>query len=176
MAKFRSSDPLALLEGWRNRPEAEQSYGPGNVVNLLRLQRGDLRGLNLAHLALPQAYLAEAAGAGHVARPQGPGEWRSPFSGWPAACQWQRGWHGAAVGYAKWAAAVDFARAHRRGLECDALGGWPPGCQWQPGWDRAAVGCRRWGSAGRAAGPPRRRPWRDALGRWPFVGQWQPGM
>ena len=49
---------LALLEGWRNQPEAEQGYGPGNVVNLLRLQRGDLRSLDLAHLALRQAYLA----------------------------------------------------------------------------------------------------------------------
>jgi len=28
---------LALLEGWRNRPEADQGYGPGNVVNLQRL-------------------------------------------------------------------------------------------------------------------------------------------
>jgi hypothetical protein len=49
---------LALLDGWRNRPEAEQGYGPGNVVNLLRLGRGDLRNLDLAHLALRQAYLA----------------------------------------------------------------------------------------------------------------------
>ena len=50
---------LALLEGWRDRPAAEQGYGPGNVVNLLRLLRGDLRGLDLSHLAIRQAYLAE---------------------------------------------------------------------------------------------------------------------
>ncbi|HTD78121.1 MAG TPA: WD40 repeat domain-containing protein, partial [Chloroflexota bacterium] len=49
---------LALLEGWRHRLPAEQGYGPGNVVNLLRLLRGDLRGLDLGRLALRQAYLA----------------------------------------------------------------------------------------------------------------------
>ena len=49
---------LALLDGWRNRPEAEQGYGPGNVVNLLRLRRGDLRNLDLGHLVLRQAHLA----------------------------------------------------------------------------------------------------------------------
>jgi hypothetical protein len=50
---------LALLEGWRNLPYAEQGYGPGNVVNLLRLQRGELRSLDLGRLAIRQAYLAE---------------------------------------------------------------------------------------------------------------------
>jgi len=49
---------LALFEGWRNRPQREQRYGPGNVVNLLRLLRGDLRRVDLADLALRQAYLA----------------------------------------------------------------------------------------------------------------------
>jgi WD40 repeat protein len=49
---------LTLLESWRDRPETEQGYGPGNVVNLLRLLRGDLRGLDLGGLALRQAYLA----------------------------------------------------------------------------------------------------------------------
>jgi transcriptional regulator with XRE-family HTH domain len=49
---------LALLDGWRDRPHAEQGYGPGNVVNLLRLQRGDLRSFDLTRLALRQAYLA----------------------------------------------------------------------------------------------------------------------
>src|SRR5262249_41170748 len=46
-----------LLEGWRGRPREEQGYGPGNVVNLLRLLRGDLRGLDLSRLAIRQAYL-----------------------------------------------------------------------------------------------------------------------
>src|SRR5712691_4173983 len=49
---------LALVDGWRNQPEADQGYGPGNVVNLLRLGRGNLRGVDLTHLALRQAYLA----------------------------------------------------------------------------------------------------------------------
>jgi WD40 repeat protein/transcriptional regulator with XRE-family HTH domain len=48
---------LVLLGGWRGRPVAEQGYGPGNVVNLLRLLRGDLRGLDLSQLALRQVYL-----------------------------------------------------------------------------------------------------------------------
>src|SRR5262249_23033296 len=37
---------LALLERWRARSPAEQGYGPGNVVNLLRLRRGELRGVD----------------------------------------------------------------------------------------------------------------------------------
>jgi WD40 repeat protein/transcriptional regulator with XRE-family HTH domain len=50
---------LVLLEGWRERPRSEQGYGPGNVINLLRLLRGELRGLDLARLTIRQAYLAE---------------------------------------------------------------------------------------------------------------------
>ena len=49
---------LALLAGWRDRSAAEQGYGPGSLVNLLRLLRGNLRGLDLSRLALRQAYLA----------------------------------------------------------------------------------------------------------------------
>src|SRR6266545_3113317 len=52
---------LELLAGWRQREPAEQGYGPGNLVNLLRLLRGDLRGLDLSRLALRQAYLQEVA-------------------------------------------------------------------------------------------------------------------
>ena len=49
---------LLTLQGrWRGRPAAEQGYGPGNVVNLLRLLRGDLRGLDLSHLTIRHAYL-----------------------------------------------------------------------------------------------------------------------
>ena len=33
----------ALFEQWRAQSSAEQGYGPGNVVNLLRLHRGHLR-------------------------------------------------------------------------------------------------------------------------------------
>ncbi len=50
---------LELLAGWRGRPVGEQGYGPGNVVNLLRMLRGELRGLDLSHLAIRQAYLQE---------------------------------------------------------------------------------------------------------------------
>jgi WD40 repeat protein len=52
---------LALLEAWRGRPVVKQGYGPGNVVNLLRLLRGgsDMSGLDLSHLAIRQAYLAD---------------------------------------------------------------------------------------------------------------------
>jgi WD40 repeat protein len=50
---------LALLDSWRGRPCNKQDYGPGNVVNLLRLLRGDLRGLDLSRLAIRHAYLAE---------------------------------------------------------------------------------------------------------------------
>ena len=49
----------ALLDSWRGRSPGEQGYGPGNVVNLLRLLRGELRGLDLSRLTLRQAYLAE---------------------------------------------------------------------------------------------------------------------
>lgn len=48
---------LALLDGWRDQPPRVQGYGPGNVVNLLRLLRGHLRDLDLAKLALRCAYL-----------------------------------------------------------------------------------------------------------------------
>jgi hypothetical protein len=47
-----------LLHGWRGRRAAEQGYGPGNIVNLLRLVKGDLRGVDLSRLAIRQAYLA----------------------------------------------------------------------------------------------------------------------
>jgi WD40 repeat protein/class 3 adenylate cyclase len=50
---------LILLASWREQSSREQGYGPGNIINLLRLLRGDLRGLDLARLAIRQAYLAE---------------------------------------------------------------------------------------------------------------------
>ncbi|HWE63489.1 MAG TPA: helix-turn-helix domain-containing protein, partial [Chloroflexota bacterium] len=48
---------LVVLSLWRGRSAEEQGYGPGNVVNLLRLLRGDLRGLDLSRLAIRHAYL-----------------------------------------------------------------------------------------------------------------------
>src|SRR5437763_1898973 len=50
---------LRLLDDWRARAADEQACGPGNVVNLLRLLRGDLCGLDLSRLAIRHAYLAE---------------------------------------------------------------------------------------------------------------------
>jgi WD40 repeat protein len=49
---------IALLDKWRGAPRIDQGFGPGNVVNLLRLHRGDLRGLDLSRLTMRQAYLA----------------------------------------------------------------------------------------------------------------------
>ena len=50
---------LALLAELRGRPLEEHGYAPGNLVNLLRLSRGDLRGMDLSGLAIRQAYLQE---------------------------------------------------------------------------------------------------------------------
>jgi transcriptional regulator with XRE-family HTH domain len=48
---------LDLLRAWQGQPPAGQAYGPGNAVNLLRLLRGDLRGVDLSRLFIRQAYL-----------------------------------------------------------------------------------------------------------------------
>jgi hypothetical protein len=48
-----------LLDAWRDCPPEEHGYGPGNVVNLLRLQRGHLSRLDLSRLSIRQAYLAQ---------------------------------------------------------------------------------------------------------------------
>jgi WD40 repeat protein/transcriptional regulator with XRE-family HTH domain len=50
---------LRLLQGWRDRPGVDQGCGPGNAVNLLRLLKGHLRGVDLSRLLIRQAYLAE---------------------------------------------------------------------------------------------------------------------
>src|SRR5258707_1033408 len=47
----------SLLSEVRSWAEDAQGYGPANLVALLRLLRGDLRGLDLSHLALRGAYL-----------------------------------------------------------------------------------------------------------------------
>ncbi|MBV9169007.1 MAG: helix-turn-helix domain-containing protein, partial [Chloroflexi bacterium] len=55
---------FAALDGWRDQSHPQQGFGPGNVVNLLRLLRSHLRGLDLSCLSLRQAYLAtDAQGA-----------------------------------------------------------------------------------------------------------------
>ena len=48
---------LELLRGLAARRYDEQGYGPANLVTLLRIQRGHLRGLDLSKLALRGAYL-----------------------------------------------------------------------------------------------------------------------
>jgi WD40 repeat protein len=50
---------LALLADLRELTPEAQGYGPGNLVNLLRLSRGHLRGVDLAGLTIRQAYLQE---------------------------------------------------------------------------------------------------------------------
>ena len=50
---------LAFLDTLRGRAEESQGYGPANLVALLRLQRGHLRGLDISHLVLRGAYLQE---------------------------------------------------------------------------------------------------------------------
>jgi transcriptional regulator with XRE-family HTH domain len=45
---------LTQLRAW---PPARHGYAPGNILNLLRLLRGDLRGLDLSRLTIRQAYL-----------------------------------------------------------------------------------------------------------------------
>jgi WD40 repeat protein/transcriptional regulator with XRE-family HTH domain len=50
---------LDVLDQQRGRPMDEQGYGPGNLVNLLRLLRRDLKGIDLSRLAIRQVYLQE---------------------------------------------------------------------------------------------------------------------
>jgi WD40 repeat protein/transcriptional regulator with XRE-family HTH domain len=50
---------FGLLSQMRDWPLARQAYGPGNVVNLLRLLRGNMRGVDLSGLSIRQAYLQE---------------------------------------------------------------------------------------------------------------------
>jgi WD40 repeat protein len=50
---------LSLLDNMREWRFVQQGYGPGNVANLLRLLRGDLRGVDLSRLSIRQAYLQE---------------------------------------------------------------------------------------------------------------------
>src|SRR3989440_845315 len=47
----------AGLDALRERAEVAQGYGPANLVALLRQLRGNLRGLDLSHLALRSASL-----------------------------------------------------------------------------------------------------------------------
>jgi WD40 repeat protein/transcriptional regulator with XRE-family HTH domain len=48
-----------LLPLWHGLSPTEAGYGPGNVLNLLRVLCGDLRGLDLSRLVIRQAYLQD---------------------------------------------------------------------------------------------------------------------
>ncbi len=48
---------LALLDRLRERADHAQAYGPANPLALIRELRGHLRGLDLSHLSLRDAYL-----------------------------------------------------------------------------------------------------------------------
>ncbi|GHP00256.1 hypothetical protein KSF_103030 [Reticulibacter mediterranei] len=48
---------LWLLDSLRDLPQTSQGYGPANLLSLLRLLRGDLRGLDLSRLVLRGVYL-----------------------------------------------------------------------------------------------------------------------
>jgi WD40 repeat protein/transcriptional regulator with XRE-family HTH domain len=60
---------VSLLDEQRGRPVEDQGYGPGNIVNVLRLLRGDLKGIDLSGLAIRQAFLQDVeAQAASLAR------------------------------------------------------------------------------------------------------------
>ena len=48
---------LWLLDRLRDLADYAQGYGPANVISLLRVQRGHLRGLDLSHLVIRGSYL-----------------------------------------------------------------------------------------------------------------------
>ena len=48
---------LSLLDQLRELADYAQGYGPANVISLLRVQRGHLRGLDLSHLIIRGLYL-----------------------------------------------------------------------------------------------------------------------
>jgi WD40 repeat protein len=50
---------LALIQHLRELPLDEQQHAPGNLVNLLRVSRGNLQGLDLSGLALRQVFLRD---------------------------------------------------------------------------------------------------------------------
>jgi WD40 repeat protein/transcriptional regulator with XRE-family HTH domain len=50
---------IEVLGKERARPLEQHGFAPGNLVNLLRLVRGNLRGIDLSHLSIRQAYLQD---------------------------------------------------------------------------------------------------------------------
>jgi WD40 repeat protein/transcriptional regulator with XRE-family HTH domain len=55
---------IQAIERLRGEPLNEQGYAPGSLVNLLRLLRGDLRGVDLSGLFIRGAYLQEVNAQG----------------------------------------------------------------------------------------------------------------
>ena len=64
-----SSACSALLDQLRDLADYAQGYGPANLMSLLRVQRGHLRGLDLSHLAIRGASSARGRDAGCLACP-----------------------------------------------------------------------------------------------------------
>lgn len=52
---------LTLLDKLRREPREKHGYAPGNLVNILRVLRGDLRGLDLSQLTIQHAFLQDVA-------------------------------------------------------------------------------------------------------------------
>src|SRR5262249_50215686 len=55
---------IELLDHQRKRPMEDQGFGSGNLVNLLRLLRGNLTDADLSRLAIRQVYLQEVEAQG----------------------------------------------------------------------------------------------------------------
>jgi hypothetical protein len=143
---------LGLLDRWRGGPSEEQGYGPGNVVNLLRLLRGDLRELDLSRLAIRQAYLAQVDAQDTSLMESYLAETVLAESvSLPALGRAERGrrlagsrdvdWAGMAVaGRGPHATLVGGRGPHRRGLWSGTICRWPPVSQRRWGWTRTALG------------------------------------
>ena len=173
---------LALLDGWRGRPPAEQGYGPGNVVNLLRLLRGDLRGLDLS---APDHPAGLSAGGGRAGRQPGGRLPRRGSAGRgirvpPAVALSADGTFlvaGTPTGDVRLWRVADrtlllAAQGHTGTVWGVALsGGWATDGQRRRRWDGAAVGGEHRATPGNPAGPHRRGLGRGAVGRRAAGGQ-----
>ncbi len=145
---------LALLASWRGQPPAQQGYGPGNLINLLRLLRGHLRGIDLAQLAVRQVYLqgvtaqdtnlAYATLQDCVFSETFDGILSTAISDngayWAAANEARRD---AGVGGWRPATAPCLAVAHRYRLAGRAKSGWAAAGQRRLGWLGQALGYRQ---------------------------------
>jgi hypothetical protein len=174
---------LALLDGLRALPEGEQGFASGTLVNLLRLQRGDLRGLDLSRLVLRQAYLAQVDAQdaslvdAHLVDTVLAEAFDFPSSvalsgdavllaaGTSTGQVWL--WR-IADRTAPWAVQAHTGAVRALALSADgrmvASGG--------RGWDCALMGDRHRPSRGKPGGPHRHDLWSGAVRRWPICGWW----